>query len=269
MRNLEDCFVREFKKEIRLIGNKDIFSVPLPDVVKNWKVSGTEQYRVFGVEDEHFSLLNDTIVSRLPKGYEAKRRVIDKVNRSYKRDSEGNFVYERYTVPSGSTVVTSKVNLSLPYKVYLNPPKGFGYIDFVEDKDGLSFIYMLPNDYLYKINQTALAVSVKNMKNYQGMGYLTWDSGVIYLHIIPYNPNSQYIGSKILKTGITLDYLKDIHAISDYWESIGFMPKINLCALQSGENLVLKPTIIGYDDYNPVESIPLGSKETYGVDSNE
>ena len=82
MRNLEDCFVRDFKKEIRLIGNKDIYSVPLPEEVNSWKVSGTEQYRVFGIEEEYFSLLNDKLVSRMPKGYEAKRRVVDKINRS-------------------------------------------------------------------------------------------------------------------------------------------------------------------------------------------
>lgn len=269
MRNLEECFVREFKREIRLLGNKDIYSVPLPDEVKSWKVSGTEQYRVFGIDEEYFSNLNDTIVNRIPKGFEVKRRVIDKVHRSYKKDNDGNYVYEKYVIPSGSTAVTSKVNLSLPYKTYLNPPKGFGYVDFVEGKDGVSFIYVIPNDYLYKINQTALAVSVKNMKNYQGIGYLTWDSGVIYLHIIPYNPNSQYIGTKILKTGMSLDYIKDMHTISDYWENVGFMPKIKFCALQTGENLALKPTITGYSEYNPVESICIGSKELYGAEGNE
>ena len=267
MRNLEDCFVREFKREIRLIGNKDIYSVPLPEDVNKWSVSGTEQYRVFGVVEEYFSNLNDTIVNRMPRGYEARRRVIDKINRSYKKDENGNYIYEKYAVPSGSTVVLSKVNLNLPYKLYLNPPKGFGYVDFVIEKDGTtSYIYVIPNTMLYKIHQTALAISVKNMKNYNGMGYLTWDSGVIYIHIIPYNPNSQYVGSKILKTGIGLDYLKDIHTISDYWENVGFIPNIKLSALQSGENLVLKPTITGYTEYTAVDSICLGAKEVYGAE---
>lgn len=270
MRTLEECFVKEFKREIHLIGNKDIFSIPLPSEVKSWYVSGTDRYRVFGIEDENFVGLNDVVVNRMPKGYEAKKRVIDKVNRSYKRDESGNFVYEKYQVPSGSTVVVSKRNLNLPYKVYMNPPKGFGYVDFVNESDGsVSYIYVIPNDYLYKVHQTALAVSVKNMKNYQGIGYVTWDSGVIYLHVIPYNPNAQYIGSRILKTSISTDYLKDIHMISDYWENIGFIPKIKLCALQTGENLALKPTIVGYDEYEQVDSIPIGAKEVFGAESYE
>lgn len=268
MRNLEDLFIREFKREVRLMGSKDVYSVPLPEEVKSWTVSGAEQYRVFGIEVEHFSALNDTIVKRIPKGYEVKRRVIDKVNRSYKRDEDGDFVYQKYAIPSGSTVVTSTINLNLPYKTYINPPKGFGYVDFIETKnEGTLFIYVIPNEYLFRINQTALALSVKNMKNYQGIGYLTWDNGVMFLHTIPYNPNASYIGTKILKTGMTLDYVNEMHIISDYWEKVGFMPKIEYCSLQNSENLALKPTVTGYDEYNPVESLCVGSKELFGEDN--
>lgn len=264
MKTLEECFIREFKREVRLLGNKDVYSIPLPKEVEAWDVSGAEKYRVFGVETEHFSQLNDKIVKRIPKGYEARRRVIDKVNRSYKRDKEGNFVYEKYQVPAGSTVVTSTINLSLPYNVYVNPPKGFGYIDFINGKNGTEFIYVIPNEYLYKIHQTALALSVKNMKNFQGTGYLSWDSGTVYLHVIPYNPNAQYIGTKILKTGIGLDYIKDFHLISDYWESVSFIPPVKLCALSTGENLVLKPTVVGYEEYTVVDMLSVGKREVLG-----
>ena len=43
------------------------------------------------------------------------------------------------------------------------------------------------------------------MKNYSGIGLTTWDYGVIFVHVIPYNPNSQYVGTKILKTAKTTD----------------------------------------------------------------
>lgn len=265
LRTLEDCFVREFKREIRLIGNKDIYSVPLPEEVKDWYVSGSERYRVWGIDNEYFSGLNDKIVRRVPRGYEVKRRVVDKVNRSYKTDEEGKFLYENYTVPSGSTAIVSATDLGIPYRVYMSPPKGYGYVDFIDKAGKREFIYIIPNDYLYKIHQTALAISVKNMKNYQGAGFVTWDSGVIYIHIIPYNPNGQYIGSKILKTGIGFeDVVKDFHKITDYWEKVGFIPNVKLCSLQTGENLAIKPTVVGYVEYEPVDSLPIGSKEVFG-----
>ena len=124
---------------------------------------------------------------------------------------------------------------------------------------------------MYKINQTALALSVTNMKNYAGCGYVTWDHGVIFLHVIPYNPNSSYKGSIILKTGYSLNYNPEIHALLNYWQNVcNLIPKIELCALSDGSNLALRETTVGYDSYNPVENLSLGDKEIYGAgDLNE
>lgn len=263
---MEELFVREFKDTVRLVGNKDIFSVPLPDACKTWEVSGTEEYKVMGVEDQYYKALNDSVVRKLPKGYVAKRRIIDKVTRTYKKGEDGKYLYDDYQVPGGSTVITSGMNINLPYSRYVKDESGFGYVDFFKRKGNLEYMYVLPRENLYRVNQTALAISVKNMKNFQGMGYLTWDNGVIYIHVIPYNPNSSYIGSKILKTGTTLNYTKEIHAISDYWESIGFIPNIKLSALQDETNLVLKPTVTGYDAYEPIDFNPVSEKEVYGED---
>lgn len=267
MHTLEDLFVREFKQSVHLLGSKDVFSVKLPEVCKGWQVSGSEQYRVFGINTEYYDRLNDTVVKRLPKGYVAKRRVVDKTTRSYKKDVDGSFVYQDYKVPSGSVIVVSSVSIGLPYSRYLKPVEGYDYIDFVREGGKISYLYAIPGTCLYKINQTALALSVKNMKNYDGAGFLTWEDGVIYLHVIPYNPNSSYIGSKILKTGMTLDYSSEIKMITDYWERINFIPNIKLCALQSGENLVIKPTIRGYQEYNVVEVNPIGVKDIIGADT--
>lgn len=221
-------------------------------------------YAVKGIEEPYFSLLNKTTVQKLPRGYEVKRRVIDKATRSFKKNDDGSYVYSDVQVPSGSMVVLSDVQIGLPYKLYCTPPKGYGYIDFIQYKGGTAFVYIIPKDYLYKVNQTALVVSVKNMKNYWGQGYLTWDMGLIYLHVIPYNPNSKYTGSKVLKTGMSLDYSKEAKEIVQYWQEKGVIPNIGLSALLSGENLCLKPTIVGYESYIPIELAPVNSGEILG-----
>ena len=163
--------------------------------------------------------------------------------------------------------VISDKKIDLPYKEYKYPSKdGYGYVDFIDKNDSVEYIYVLPKTVLYKINQTALVLSVKNMKNYWGRGIMTWVMGTVFLHIVPYKPNSQYIGSKILKTGYTLDYSTEIGKLLTYWQEIGVVPNITLTTLSDGTNLALKDTVVGYESYIPVDSMAYGDKEVYGGD---
>lgn len=255
-------FIKEYRNSVKTLGYKDIFSVPLPEECKYWEVSGTELYGVKGIEDSDYSKLNGAVVKRLPRGTVAKRRIIDKVTRAYKVDNKGNYIYEDYPVPSGSVVVSSDRRIELPFDRYKEKSK-YGYIDFKLSAKGTEYLYALPKSVLYRVNQTALVLSVKNMKNYAGMGYTTWDSGKIFLHIIPYNPNASYVGSKVLKTGYSLNYNADIKYIVDFWQSECIIPNITLCGLQDGNNLVLSPTVVGYDEYVPYEQLSLGEREIY------
>lgn len=264
MQSLESIFVREFREAVKDVGYKDIYKVPLPECVSGWYVSGTEMYGVQGVEKEYYRDLNMSFVRRLPRGMVAKRRSIDKVTRDFKRNENGEYIYEEYKTPTGSVVVLSDKKISLPYSEYVKPIEGYGYIDFATTNKGIEYMYVLPKSVLYKVNQTALVLSVKDMKDYSGMGYVTWTMGKIFLHIVPYNPNSQYTGSKVLKTGYSLDYTKEIKNIVDYWQQVGMIPNIAACQLQDESNLVMKPTVIGYDEYNPMEALPLSDKEIYG-----
>jgi hypothetical protein len=260
--SLESVFIREFKNSIVNIGAKDIYSVPLPDSCKGWNISGSELYAIKGIEDEYFGKLNISLVKRIPKGTEAKRRVIDKAKRTFKRDSDGNFIYEDAKIPNGCIVIESDRSIGLPYGYKCK--EGCDYIDFIKDKEGtILYLYAIPKKFLYKVNQTALALSVKNMKNYSGMGYVTWNMGKIFLHIIPYNPNSQYVGTKILKTGTKTKYDAEINEIVGYWQKVGLIPNIALSGLSTGENLVMIPTQVGYIDYSPVGELSIGDVEVY------
>lgn len=267
MKTLESIFVSEFKREVANIGYKDIYKIPIPDECKNWNVSGTELYAVNGIRAEFYDKLNKTIVKKLPNGCSAKRRVIDKATRSYLKNENGEYQYEDYSVPSNSIVVTSEIKIELPYKMYKKPSKdGYGYIDFVQKGDKVEYLYVLPKSVLYRVNQTALALSVKNMKNYTGSGYMTWNNGMIFLHIIPYKPNSKYDGTRILKTGYTLNYDNEFKMLLDYWQNTGIIPNIVLCNLSDGTNLAVKGTTVGYESYVPVDNLALSDKEVYGAE---
>lgn len=269
MASLESIFIKEFKRSTRLGGlSKNIFEIPLPDEAKNWKVSGGEVFAIKGIDGENaglFAGLNKTLVKKLPKNVSAERRKVDLVTRDFVRDCNNRYIYEEVKIPTDSIVVISSVNLNLTYKYSCNEP-GFGYIDFVTNGKEREYLYYIPKKYVYKTNQTALALSVKNMKNFTGMGYQTWNNGVIYLHVIPYSPNKNYVGSKILKTSHGLNYSSEVKSIVSFWESIGLIPQIGLSNTTEYGNLVLKETQRGYEEYTSVDEFSLGDKVVFGED---
>lgn len=267
MYSLEQVFIKEFKQAVNLSGYKDIFKIPLPAETKTWEISGTALFGVQDIEDEYYSKLNKSLVSKFPSDKRLARRVIDKATRSFKRDEEGNFCFSDVTVPGGSMAVISGKKLGLPFNYKC---EGFDYVDFIEKAEGtIEYIYIIPKKFLYQVNQTALVLSVKNMKNFSGMGYTTWNNGRIFLHVIPYKPSSTYIGSKVLKTGYGLDYSKEISLIVNFWILTGLIPNIRLTELATGENLALKKTDVGYEEYIPIETTSLGDKELYSSQGDE
>lgn len=272
MPSLEKTFIKEFKKNIRgraLSGS--IYSMPLPRDCENWEVSNCEIYGVSGISIEGgglFAKLNKTLVKRLPRGQVARRKKADLVNKCFVKDSNGSYVYEEVSIPHNSVVIISKDNLKLPFR-YRSMEDGFGYIDVVLNKGVKEYLYYIPKKYLYLTNQTALALSVKNMKNYSGMGYVSWDYGVVYLHVIPYNINRKYVGTKILKTSHGLNYTREVKNIVSFWQSNGIIPDINLCNTVEEGNLVLRNTSRGFEDYEFIEELSLGDKEIYGTIKEE
>lgn len=267
MKTLEEIFAREFKQSVSNVGYKDIYKIPVPPECKSWNISGTELFVVKGIGDSDapYNRLNNTIVKQLPQGAVARRRVIDKATRGFLKDPNGGYVYEDYSVPSGSIVVISCENIDVLYKGYRTATKnGYGYIDFADTPKGREYMYVLPKSVLYGVNQTALALSVTNMKNYSGSGYMTWNNGVIFLHVIPYNPRSKYIGSKILATKCSLDYSYEVGQILKFWQKMRVIPDLRLCVLGDGSNLALKKTAVGYTEYIQVQPLALGDREIYG-----
>lgn len=268
MRTLEENFIREFKS-VYFKGNcSNIYEVPLPELSTG--VSGTEIYAVKGIEKEHYSLLNNTLVRKVPKGYKVKRRKVDKVHRSYQRDESGKFVYEDFPIPRNTLAVLSDKNIELPYTDYKTISKdGYNYVDFVGGPKSKDFIYTIPTNVLYKVHQTALVISERNMKNYFGMGFRLFHHGLVYLHVIPYNPNSAYTGSKVLCTKASRNYKDELAKIISSWMNVGLLVPLELGELSDGSNIIQVKTQVGYETYTPVESLALSDMQIYGEDESE
>lgn len=258
---LEDLFIREFRQEISG-GDRNIYGIPLPNEVHNWYVSGTDLFLVQCIEDEVYGRLNGQVVEKIKSGVQLTRRSIDKATRSLAKDENGNFIRTNASIPSGSTATLSAKDIKKPFR-YKNP-KGFDYVDYTRDRVGnVKYCYCIPNKNLYKINQTALVLSIKDMKNYNGKGYYSWEHGKIFLHIVPYNPRAKYVGSIVLRTKVGLNYAEEISYLLRFWQKSDVIPNIKLSTLEDGRNLVVYPTTTGYISYTAVEELPLSDKEEW------
>lgn len=248
--------------------SKSIFDIPLPEECNQWYVSGTNEFAVRGVTVEEFKLLNDTIVLQVPRNKAIQRRKVDKVTRKYATNEKG-YIYEDYKVPTGSMAVISNKCLNLSYDWFkINNKDGYGYVDYYDEKGRRYYVYVLPKEVLYKANQTALVLSKKSsMKNFSGVGYRTWKYGMIYLYVIPYNPNVTYSESIILRTGLSLDYIKERDALLKYWLETNLIPNLALSKLSDDTSLVEIPMGNSYFEYNAIELLPVSKKEILGDDS--
>lgn len=264
--NLESEFIKDFHREVVKSTIKNIMNVPLPPQAKEWVVKKEEPLFVKGIEDDFYKGLNSSLVWRLPKNTVVKKRKISKEMRNFQRDSNGNFIYDDVKIPNKSMVCISEISLGLPYGYRA---ENFGYVDYTIDKGVKKFLYIIPRVYLYPVHQTALVVSVKNMNHLEGMAYKTWRMGTIYLHIIPYKPNNSYTGSRILLTKTTdISYSEEINTIVKYWESVGFIPNIQVCETSSG-NLVSSFLDSGCEDFTQVDELSLGDVEIYGANNGD
>lgn len=266
MSTLEMNFIREFRYALRNRKiSKNINEVPLPKL--NWVVNEYDMFYIKGISDKVFSELNGKYVIDL-KGMIVKKKVYDLVTRSFKKDKEGNFIYEDVEVPRDSRVISTKVKLQVPYGY--RSDKGFSYVDTVKRKDCIYFIYTIPNTYLHKVNQTALAISTRKLNNYEGKLFRTWNCGAIGIYVIPYKPNRKYIGTRILATGTSLNYSDYITAILNYWQSeeVNFIPNIMLSETKMG-NLTINDIAPTENMYYPYETLSLKDKEVFNDEETE
>lgn len=270
MPNLEELFIREFNMCKRNgVVNKNIFAVPLPDEVKDWSIS-KDLVAIKGISDDAAGLykqLNKTVCEIVKPGVAIKKRKVDLIHKNF-MIKDGKYVLEDVKIPSNSKCIISDINLKLPYK-YSTKEQGFGYVDFYSRDNKTKYMYFIPKKYMYRVNQLALVLSVKNMKNYMGKGYWSWDFGTIFLHVIPYRSGRSYIGSKVLATSYKMsDFDSKVETILKYWQDIGVIPSLSLCMTSELGNLAISETVVGYCDYSPVEELSLGDKEVYGDYAN-
>jgi hypothetical protein len=266
--SVEQNFIREFKKSCNKtnyrFSTNFVKSISPPESA-GWEVSGLHKGFVVIPKEASvglFKQLNNTVVDLYPPSKRLAKRRVNLVTRDFERDSKGKPVLQDVTRHSGSIAVISEIDLKLPFKRV--PIEGFDYVDFFINKQGVKkFIYIIPKKMIHLVNQVALVISTKNMRNYHGKAYQTWRHGTFYLHLVPYKPKANYVGSKVICTKTSLDFSKEISTIVNYWMQIGFIPEIRLCNTSLG-NMVVRDVEQAFESFTKIERLSLADKEIYG-----
>lgn len=249
------------KRELRQVlqstpQNSRVFDLPRPPA--GWVSSSNRVYRVKGVTDEFYGLLNDTLVTGT--GSLKILKTVRKDAGSSLRSGQWDETHQvEVPTPSGSLAVLSPTNLKLPYKYEASSPgMGFGQ---VLEVDGVNqYVYFLPKTSLYKVNLTALVVSKRTMNAYEGRVFKTWNFGTIYLYVIPYTPNKTYESTVILSVGSGVNYTEEVQQYLQILFAAGVLPPLqDFDTLDSG-NLIWAEARVAYDGYLPEEAMSLGEE---------
>jgi hypothetical protein len=258
----ERHFAKEFRSlmmEYRAVTRLDIRKLPIPFK----KPVLVEKLYVKGIEDERYSILNHTFVTKRAKN--TIKRNIYRNNGEIKGETS-------YTAKEGNVLVVTEENLRLPFR-YTPSDSSLEYVDY-RVKDGVrSFIYSVPKKYLYKVQQTVLVLSQHSKRaHYGGVQIMLTNGHTVYLYIVGLKSIREAEGNVPLVMKTSIDYSKELNMLQQFWLSKGIIFPREMLDLETPiggvTNLgyrVLEPTsdYVGIDEYSLEEREEMRKRSVY------
>ena len=217
---LDEVFYKEFRNTMSILrckneGSFKVSQIPLPKL--EYKVDKAKRVFIHGVTDEYYSSLNNTDALLWSKPDLKSRKFSRK---GFLKDSNNNYIFSHVKLPKECVAIlsTKRIGVPLSYK----PKEPFQYVDYINEEHGVLYIYIIPKQYCYKMNTTALVLSANPLRSYfSGISVYTTKGVLIYLYVVPYNPNRNYTDCRVLCTNTSIDYKDMVSKIFTFWESTG------------------------------------------------
>lgn len=228
---LDEVFYKEFRNTMSVLrckneGDFKLSQIPIPKL--EYKIDKAKRIFIHGVKDNYYTNLNDTEALLWSKP-DLKSRKFSR--EGFLKDRDGNYVYTHVKLPKDCVALVSdkKIGVPLSYKT----EELFQYVDYIENKGEVSYVYIIPKKYCYNMNTTALVLSTTPLRSYySGISIHTTKGVLIYLFIVPYKPNKDYSEYRILTTKTSLDYKDLVNKILSYWEAKGVIFNRKLTAFE-------------------------------------
>lgn len=202
-------------------------------------ISRLRRVRLLGIKEEYYVALNNADVfywadyrklSRR-KAASTKETMYDNQGRVYSKDGfqvdvkTGEIVREEVTVPKGSVVVITTVNIHVPYS-YKPKEQGFMYVDF-EMIGGKPYrIYVIPAHYCFPLNEMCLTITRGFRGNSVDSYVVSFVNGTtLVLSVIPLESalRDKKDDSVIIARHTDLNFGQMIRHLTEYWIKQGVM----------------------------------------------
>ena len=272
MASLDEIFVKEFNLMMNMrkgmTGQVNLNDIPLPPgSEKHLFVETRDKVRIIGIQEEYFNKLSGT--EALLWGHkQLQRRKFDYKGQFIMKD--GHYVLQDVTCPQECVAVISKDSIGVPNT--FKSKEQSCYVDMISRKtpngEQHRYVYIIPKKYCYKVKQTALVLSWNKLRRfYQGIGLSMQNGSVLYMYVIPYNPNSSVHNYRILHCKTSVDYTHEITVIKNFWIQRGIIFNPADCQLmdyvKGRENMAYFNIDSTEDMYEVFDATkPLGEEDT-------
>lgn len=251
-------------------GEVSLSDIPVPPVEETgFYVEDYNKVIIKGVSDEYYGLLNDD-EPLLWSGGGLKRRRFD-FQGNFMRDKDGKLMFIDVPVPHECIAVISDKNINVPLKHKVADTGHFEYVDYVERKatGERKYIYIIPRQYCYKLNQTALVLSWTSLRNFlDGIELSLTNGHRLYMYVIMYKPTTAQHNYRVLHCKTSNDYRQEVDMLVQFWQQCGVLFDFESCALAEPvngvENMAYKHIDSPMDTYirfNPEKSLAKTSEE--------
>lgn len=239
MKTLEEIFYAEFQqmmyKRRAITGNFGLYDIEVP--VFSEGISTRDIVYINGITEQYYDILNGSEAMLWSHGKLSRREFDSKGE--FIKDKNGNYKVKEVVLPRDCVAVLSKWQIGVPTK--FKSKEEFDYVDYVQRKKPngeieVRYVYIIPREYCYKMNQTALVISYTKLRSYySGMSVALTNGYYLYLYVVPYKPTSNRAhGYRVLCTKTSIDYKDEIDACSKFWNEKGMLFPYDYCQLTEG-----------------------------------
>lgn len=241
MQTNDALFYKEFKEMMAgrraISGVFNIRSLPLPPSQQLVLSRPKKQVALIrGIKEPFFERLNKEEVQLLGRVSLKKRQVMSDGN--FRKDSEGNYVYTQIAVPRDSVAIISAKSIGLRRFIEVEGVKrehkvsdGYKYVDYIDTKAGRRYIYIVPRQFVYRLNMYALIITPNKHRIYFKGSKLALQNGhYVYMYVIPYSYRDN-LGYRILGVKSVPNFDKEVSEILKFWMEKRVLFNLNLTKL--------------------------------------